>query len=62
MDESEGAFDLDTWEKVHDEAKKACCNLQEGEMDEDRQTPSMQTFVERVIEAKIDQERGWKNG
>lgn len=62
MDESEGSFDIPTWEKVYDEVKKACCKLEEGEMDEDRQNPNMQTFVERVIEAKVDGERGWKHG
>lgn len=62
MDESEGSFDLATWENVHDEAKKACCNPEDGDMDEDRQQPNMQTFVQRVVDAKIGDESGWKNG
>lgn len=62
MDESQGSFDLTLWDKVFDEAKRACCKPEDGDMDEDRKKLDMQTFVERVVEAKVEMERGWKNG
>lgn len=61
LDESEGAFDIDVWDNVYDEAKRACCNAEEGDMDQDRQEPTMQTFVERVVDAKVDKDRSWKD-
>ncbi|GAB7350418.1 hypothetical protein MBLNU459_g1031t1 [Dothideomycetes sp. NU459] len=61
LDESEGSFDLDTWNGVFEEAKRACCDADEGEMDEDRQEPSLQTFVQRVVDAKVDKDRAWKD-
>lgn len=61
MEESEGSFDLPIWDKIYDEAKKVCCKPGENDMDEDRHQPNIHTFVERVIEAKVDSERGWKN-
>jgi exosome complex component RRP46 len=62
LDLSEGEFDLDTWEKAHDKAKEECCKeqLEENAMEEGK--PSLQGFVERVVEARVDKERAWKNG
>jgi exosome complex component RRP46 len=62
LDLSEGEFDLDTWEKAHDRAKEECCKeqLDGNAMDEGK--PSLQGFVERVVEARVDKERAWKNG
>ncbi|KAL1297216.1 hypothetical protein AAFC00_004782 [Neodothiora populina] len=61
MEESEGSFDMATWHSVYDEAEKACCKPDDSDMQEDRKQVDMQTFVERVIEANVEAERGWKN-
>lgn len=61
LDESEGSFNIDLWDTVFEEAKRACCNAEEGDMDEDRQEPTIQTFVERVVDAKVDKDRSWKD-
>jgi len=61
LDESEGMFSIDVWDSVYDQAERACCDAQEGDMDQDRQEPSMQTFVERVVDAKVDKDRSWKD-
>ncbi|KAH0355204.1 hypothetical protein KCU83_g2001, partial [Aureobasidium melanogenum] len=62
LDLSEGEFDMDTWEKAHDKAKEECCKeqLSEGAMEEGK--PSLQAFMERVVEASVDKQRAWKNG
>jgi exosome complex component RRP46 len=62
LDLSEGEFDIATWEKAHDKAKEECCKeVVDGDgMEEGK--PSLQGFVERVVEARVDKERAWKNG
>ncbi|CAD0109112.1 unnamed protein product [Aureobasidium uvarum] len=62
LDLSEGEFDLDTWEKAHDKAKEECCKEQLSEDAMEEGKPSLQGFVERVVEARVDKERAWKNG
>ncbi|KAI4749022.1 hypothetical protein E4T50_00681 [Aureobasidium sp. EXF-12298] len=62
LDLSEGEFDLDTWEKAHDKAKEECCKEQLGDAAMEEGKPSLQGFVERVVEARVDKERAWKNG
>ncbi|KAI4759123.1 hypothetical protein E4T52_01055 [Aureobasidium sp. EXF-3400] len=62
LDLSEGEFDLDTWEKAHDKAKEECCKEQVEENAMEEGKPSLQGFVERVVEARVDKERAWKNG
>lgn len=62
MDLSEGEFDLDVWEKAHDAAKQECCKEQLGEDAMEEGKPSLHGFVERVVEGRVEKERGWKNG
>ncbi|CAD0089085.1 unnamed protein product [Aureobasidium vineae] len=62
LDLSEGEFDLDTWEKAHDKAKEECCKEQLSEDAMEEGKPSLQGFVERVVEARVEKERAWKNG
>jgi len=63
LDLSEGEFDIDTWEKAHDKAKQECCKEQLEDSDAmEEGKPSLQGFVERVVEARVDKERAWKNG
>ena len=61
LDESEGSFDIATWDKVYDQAHEACCKPVEGDMDEGG-NQDLQTFVQRVVEAKLEAESGWKIG
>ncbi|THV67696.1 hypothetical protein D6D19_10212 [Aureobasidium pullulans] len=61
LDLSEGEFDLDTWEKAHDKAKEECCKEQVSEDAMEEGKPSLQTFVERVVEGRVEKERAWKN-
>ena len=60
LDLSDGRFSLDEWEKVFEEAKKECCKAGEESMDEGRLP--LQGFLERVVEGKVEGERGWKTG
>ncbi|KAI4749347.1 hypothetical protein E4T50_00467 [Aureobasidium sp. EXF-12298] len=62
LDLSEGDFDMDTWEKAHDKAKEECCKEQLSEDAMEEGKPSLQTFMERVVEASVDKQRAWKNG
>lgn len=62
LNESQGAFTIDEWDAVYELAQRACCKRLQEEMDEDRKHVDMQTFVERVLGAKVESERGWKNG
>ncbi|KAG9541030.1 hypothetical protein KCU71_g19479, partial [Aureobasidium melanogenum] len=62
LDLSEGEFDMDTWEKAHDKAKEECCKEQLSEDAMEDGKPSLQTFMERVVEASVDKQRAWKNG
>ncbi|KAI4729055.1 hypothetical protein E4T49_03227 [Aureobasidium sp. EXF-10728] len=62
LDLSEGDFDLATWEKAHDKAKDECCKEQLSEDAMEEGKPSLQGFVERVVEARVDKTRAWKNG
>ncbi|KAH0386518.1 hypothetical protein KCU92_g2624, partial [Aureobasidium melanogenum] len=62
LDLSEGEFDMDTWEKAHDKAKEECCKEQLSEDAMEEGKPSLQTFMERVVEASVDKQRAWKNG
>lgn len=62
LDLSEGEFDMDTWEKAHDKAKEECCKEQPSEDAMEEGKPSLQAFVERVVEASVDKQRAWKNG
>ena len=62
LDLSEGEFDLDVWEKAHDAAKQECCKEQLGEDAMEEGKPSLHGFVERVVEGRVEKERGWKNG
>ncbi|KAI5242236.1 hypothetical protein E4T43_04885 [Aureobasidium subglaciale] len=61
LDLSEGDFNLSTWEKAHDTAKAECCKEQVSEDVMEEGKPSLQTFVERVVEARVDKERAWKH-
>lgn len=62
LDLSEGEFDMDTWDKAHDKAKEECCKEQLSEDAMEEGKPSLQAFVERVVEASVDKQRAWKNG
>lgn len=62
LDLSEGEFNIDAWEKAHDKAKEECCKEQLGEDAMEEGKPSLQGFVERVVETRVEKERAWKNG
>ena len=65
MDQSEGTFDMKTWEKVYDAAQHICCDGEDEEAmeveDSVKQT-KLKPWVEDLVELKIEEEQKWKNG
>lgn len=63
--ESEGAFSIDEWDHVYEEAKQICYKENEADgdqkMDQDSAPQNLQGMVEKVIAEKVEKERKWKD-
>ncbi|KAB2581131.1 putative exosome complex subunit rrp46 protein [Lasiodiplodia theobromae] len=61
--ESEGKFDLGTWDKVHDAAAKTCCAPeQDGEgMEVDgKEHENLHSLVKDAVRQKVQRDQAWK--
>lgn len=61
--ESEGKFDLGTWDKVHDTAAKTCCAPeQDGEgMEVDgKEHENLHSLVKDAVRQKVQRDQAWK--
>ena len=70
--ESEGEFDPDVWEEVHDGAKKFCCSSRgrsshgEGEeemdIDDAKKEEGLEDKLRDAVGTHVRRELGWKEG
>lgn len=66
LNESQGAFDFDTWEKVHQRAITLCRGTQTGASDGDvamggdASGKPLEGFVRETVEDKIHHDYAWK--
>lgn len=62
LNESQGAFDFDTWEKVHQRASTLCRGTQNGDvaMGGDANGQPLEGFVRETVEDKIHRDYAWK--
>ena len=68
--ESEGEFDLDVWEEVHDEAKVFCCSSrdsskhdeEEMDIDDGEKEEGLEDKLRGAVGMHVRRELGWKEG
>ncbi|KAL8945810.1 MAG: hypothetical protein Q9222_007701 [Ikaeria aurantiellina] len=67
--ESEGVFDIDTWDQVHDKAEKTCRGTSVGDSDQMTDvdvsatgSESLETSLQNAIQDKAQREQRWRNG
>lgn len=66
LNESQGRFDFDTWEKVHEKAMSICQGAQvKGEdgdiaMAEDVEGQPLQSFIRETVEDHMHRDYAWK--
>ncbi|KAK5018578.1 exosome non-catalytic core subunit rrp46 [Cryomyces antarcticus] len=60
--ESEGNFDMDTWDTVCAKAESICCSPKEDgdQMDDDASSENLQTFLKQAMEKKVERDMRWK--
>ncbi|KAK8162446.1 ribosomal protein S5 domain 2-type protein [Phyllosticta citrichinensis] len=66
VSESEGAFDMDAWDKAHDVAKAVCITATtkaEGDMELDLPSDhqNLHTVLKEAVSAKVLKEQAWKD-